>query len=454
MHIMIHKGGYQGSILIKSHSKRLESLRAGFWGILTCLIMLSLITGTGQAYSSDNATITPSMVVQVRTELYLYPELENSVSQRSSGGGSDLTAFLLWSHAFPDAVTGISMPVDGSAVAAGTAGGEIALLNSSGSVLWTYQSGAPVSGVGITADGSAIAAGSGNRIMMLDAGGRVLWSMDSGSRVVGIGISPEGGYCAAGTAGGDILFTDSQGGLLWRVHAGSAVSAIAVGPDGAFVAVGTEDGFIYILNSRGDLLWTHDAGSAVQSISVAPSGDVAAGTADSTLILLNSEGKGGVVWTGSDPVNAVHLAGTTRIGAGTAGGYAYLLNGAGVRLWKSGELGGPEGAKSAITAVASSSPADYLAIGSDNQNVYYFAFTSRAPPTVILDQDHDSLKTIYLAALLGDMREAPEIMQAVSGADFAPGNTAGPVPQEAPGLTAAIALGAVAIIAACRRIGR
>nr|WP_238320475.1 PQQ-like beta-propeller repeat protein [Methanoculleus bourgensis] len=144
--------------------------------------MLCLIAGTGQAYSSDNATGTASQGVQIRTELYLYPEAGNSVSQGDSGGGGGLSAILLWTHTFPDAVTAISMPTDGSAVAVGTAGGEIALLNSSGSVLWTYQSDAPITGLGITTGGSAIAAGTGNRIMMLDAGGRFSgrWIQEAG----------------------------------------------------------------------------------------------------------------------------------------------------------------------------------------------------------------------------------------------------------------------------------
>lgn len=450
MHTMTQNGGYQGPILKNSHVKRLKSSGGrGVWRILTCLIMLCLIAGTGQAYSSDNATGTASQGVQIRTELYLYPEAGNSVSQGDSGGGGGLSAILLWTHTFPDAVTAISMPTDGSAVAVGTAGGEIALLNSSGSVLWTYQSDAPITGLGITTGGSAIAAGTGNRIMMLDAGGQVLWTMDTGSRVLGAGISPEGKYCAAGTAAGDILLTNSRGGLLWKTQPGSAVTAVAVGPDGAFVAAGTEDGSIYLLNSRGDVRWTHDAGSAVQSVSIAAGGStVAAGTAGSTVLLLDNEGRGGTIWTGDDPINAVHLDPRgSRVGAGTDRGYAHLLNGAGVRLWEFGKVWSPEGENSAVTAVTFSSPADYLAIGSDNHNVYYFTFASRTPPTVILEQGTVTPETTTPATLRGDMQAAPEI-------DSTPGDTADPAPQEAPGYSLAVALGAIAVTAVYRRTGR
>ena len=447
---MTQKGGYQGPILKNNHVIRLKSSGShGVWRVLTCLIMLCLISGTGQAYSSDNPTGTASQGVQIRTELYLYPEAGNSVSQGDSGGGGGLSAVLLWTHSFTDAVTAISMPTDGSAVAVGTAGGEIALLNSSGNVLWTYQSGAPVTGLGITAGGSAIAAGTGNWIMMLDADGQILWTMDTGSRVLGAGISPEGKYCAARTAAGDILLTNSRGGLLWKTQPGSAVTAVAVGPDGAFVAAGTEDGSIYLLNSRGDVLWTRDAGSAVQSVSIAAGGSaVAAGTAGSTVLLLDNEGRGGAVWRGDDPIYAVHLDPRgSRIGAGTGGGYAHLLNGAGVRLWEFGRVWSPEGENSAVTAVAFSSPPDYLAIGSDNRNVYYFIFASRTPPTVILEQGTVTPEATSSATLLGDMQAAPEM-------DSTPGEGGDPAPQEAPGYSLAVALGAVAIIAVFRRIGR
>ncbi|CCJ35491.1 WD-40 repeat-containing protein [Methanoculleus bourgensis MS2] len=447
---MTQKGGYQGPILKNNHVIRLKSSGGhGVWRVLTCLIMLCLIAGTSQAYSSDNPTGTASQGVQIRTELYLYPEAGNSVSQGDSGGGGGLSAVLLWTHSFTDAVTAISMPTDGSAVAVGTAGGEIALLNSSGNVLWTYQSGAPVTGLGITAGGSAIAAGTGNWIMMLDADGQILWTMDTGSRVLGAGISPEGKYCAARTAAGDILLTNSRGGLLWKTQPGSAVTAVAVGPDGAFVAAGTEDGSIYLLNSRGDVLWTRDAGSAVQSVSIAAGGSaVAAGTAGSTVLLLDNEGRGGAVWTGDDPIYAVHLDPRgSRIGAGTGGGYAHLLNGAGVRLWEFGRVWSPEGENSAVTAVAFSSPPDYLAIGSDNRNAYYFIFASRTPPTVILEQGTVTPEATSSATLLGDMQAAPEM-------DSTPGEGGDPAPQEAPGYSLAVALGAVAIIAVFRRIGR
>ena len=446
---MTRNRGYQGPILKNSRSKCLKLPGGrGVWRILTCLIMLCLITGTGLAYRSDNATGTTSQEIQIRTVLYLSPETGSSASSGDAssggtGGGGGLTAILLWTYTFPDAVTAISMPADGSAVAVGTAGGEIALLNSSGSLLWTCPSGAPITGIGITAGGSAIAAGAGNRVMLLDAGGRVLWTMDTGSRVLGAGISPEGKYCAAGTAAGDLLLTDSRGGLLWRAHPGSAVTAVAVGPDGAPVAAGTENGSICLLNSRGDVLWTHDAGSAVQSVSMAAGGSaVAAGTAGSTLILLVNEGKGGSVWTGDGPISAVHLdPHGSRIGAGTGRGYAHLLSGAGNRLWEFGRVRSAEEEQSAVTAVAFSSPADYLAIGSDNRNVYYFAFTARPPPTVILDPGTVTPEPTPPVTFQGDMRAAP-----VESAD--------PAPQEAPGLSGAVALGAVAAAAAFRRIGR
>ena len=418
--------------------------------VLACLLMLCLIAGTGQAYSSDNPTGTASQGVQIRTELYLHPQAGNSVSRESSGGGDGTTAALLWTHAFPDAVTAISMPTDGSAVAVGTAGGEIALLNSSGSPLWTYQSGAPVTGVGITAGGSTIAAGSGDRLMMLDTGGQVLWTMNAGESVLDAGISPDGKCCAAGTAAGDVLLTNSRGGLLWKTHTGSTVTAVAAGPDGAFVAAGTEDGTIYLLNSQGDVLWTHDAGSTVQSVSIASGGAVVAGTAGSGILLLDNEGKGGPVWTGDDPVNAVHLdPDGSLIGAGTGGGYAHLLTGAGARIWEFGKVWSAEEKNSAVTAVAFSSPADYLVIGSDNQNVYYFAFTFRTPPTVILEQSTVAPKATHPATLLGDMQAAPEMGSAPEDT-----GTGDPVSQEAPGFSAVVSLGAVAVIATFRRIDR
>lgn len=428
--------GYQDPIQKKDRRKSSKlSGGRGTWRILSCLIMLCLIAGIGQAYSSDDAPGTVAQSVEIRTKLYLHPETVGGISQSSAGGGGGggLSAIRLWTHTFPDAVTAIGMPTDGSVVAAGTDGGEVALINSSGSVLWTYQSGAPVTGLGITGGGSALAAGAGSQIMMLDAHGQVLWALDTGSRVPGIGISPEGKCCAAGTAEGDILLVSSKGDLLWRAQPGGAVTAVSVGPDGAFTAVGTEDGSIYLLNSRGDLLWTYDAGSAVQGISVTGSGSITAGTSNSSLFLLNSRGQGKAVWTGDDPINAVLIDPRgLRIGVGTAEGYTHLLTSAGIRLWSS------EREKGAITAVAFSSPFDYLATGSDSGNISYFAFTARTPPTVILEQD-----TVTPATTTPTM--PPAGIQAASVET---------VSQKAPGLSPAIALGAIVAIAISRRIAR
>ncbi|MCK8519196.1 WD40 repeat domain-containing protein [Methanoculleus sp. 7T] len=409
--------------------------------VLACLIMLCLVTGIGQAYSLDDAADT-SKGVQITTRLYLCAGDENGGSSRGSGGGDSPTAALLWTYAFPDAVTTIGMPTDGSAVAFGTAGGEIGLLNSSGTLLWTHQSGAPVTGVGITAGGSTIAAGAGDRVMMLDAGGRVLWSMGAGSKVLGVGISPDGKYCVAGTEAGDVLLINSRGGLLRKISLGSAVTAVAVGSDGAFVAAGTDDGSIHLLNFRGDVLWTYDAGSAVQSVSIADGGSAVAGTAGSKVFLLDNAGEGGPVWMSDGPICTVRLdPHGSVIGAGTDGGYAHLLSSAGARIWEYGKVRSPEGENSAVTAVAFSSPADYLAVGSDNGNVYYFSFSSRTPPTVLPEPQTVAPEPAQTATAV--LRE-----QAASRAAAA---AEGMTPQEAPGFSAAVGLGAVAIVAALRR---
>lgn len=425
--------------------------------ILACLITLCLIVGIGQAYSLDSTIGTPQKGVQVETRLYLNGgdgsengggnEDGTGITSGGSGKGGSRTAVLLWTHTFPDAVTTIDMPVDGSAVAVGSAGGNITLLNSNGTAFWTSEFGAPVAGIGISAGGS-IAAGTGDRVMMLDSSGQTLWTMEAGSTVLGADISSDGNYSVAGTAAGDVLFVNDRGGLLWRRSLGSPVNAVAANADGSLVAAGTDDGNISLLDSRGDLLWTYDAGSAVQSVSIAAGETiVAAGTAGSTVLLLDSKGKGTVVWTGDGPINTLCLGprGAT-IGAGTAGGYTHLLNSAGAGMWKFDRLMGTKGENCTVTGIALSSPADYLAIGSDNRNVYYFAFTAQPPPTMIPGQKTASTEPgSFVAEMQGAQDTDPASETTLIG---------GATPQGAPGFCVAASLGAILAAAAFRRKDR
>ena len=432
MHTMTQNGGYQGPILKKSHVKRLNTSGGrGVWRILTCLIMLCLIAGTGQA-SSDNATAPHH---RDRSDRTLYPEAGNSVCGDSGEAAAS-----------PPSCSGPTPP--------GRSNCDQHADRRVGSCYGTAEDRPPEQqrkysdlsirrsnhGLGITT-GECHRGEDRERIMMqCRRPGPGRWTQ--ASAWVG---SPEGKYCAAGTAAWDILLTHSRGGLLWKTQPGSAVTAVAVGPDGAFVAAGTEDGSIYLLNSRGDVRWTHDAGSAVQRVSIAPRGtSFAAGTAGSTVLLLTTR-RGGTVWRGDDPISGPLDPRGSRVGAGTDRVCApaeRCLVGSGVRQGLE-----PEGENSAVTAVTFSSPADYLAIGSDNHNVYYFTFASRTPPTVILEQGTVTPETTTPATLRGDMQAAPEI-------DSTPGDTADPAPQEAPGYSLAVALGAIAVTAVYRRTGR
>ncbi|MDK2890077.1 MAG: hypothetical protein PWR21_709 [Methanoculleus sp.] len=448
---MTRRGADSSPIFKNSHLRRSKPPgRREIQTILACLITLCLITGTGQAYNQNNTTGTSQDGIQIGTKLYLYTgDGTGTSSSGGSNGGGAHTAVLLWTYTFPAAVTAIDMPTDGSAVVVGTAGGNVTLLNSSGTALWTWRSGAPVTGVGISAGGDAVAAGSGERLAMLDAGGRALWTLEAGSRVLGADISPDGNYCIAGTTAGDVLLTGNRGGLLRKMALESAVTAVAVGSNGTFAAAGTDNGTIRLLNDTGTVLWTYDAGNAVQSVSMTDGGNaVAAGTAGSTVLLLDGGGRGEPVWTGDGQVNAVHLdRHGSMIGAGTGDGHAYLLTDAGIRTWDYGRVRSPEGEDCAVTGIAFSSPADYLAVGSDNGNVYYFAFTSQAPPTVTLEQETATSKPDHSAALFAGMQAAPD-----SGSGTNP--TGDPAPQGAPGFCAAAGLGAVAVAAALRRKGR
>nr|WP_197018505.1 PQQ-binding-like beta-propeller repeat protein [Methanoculleus sp. MH98A] len=328
----------------------------------------------------------------------------------------------------------------------GTADGNVTHLNSSGTTLWTVPSGDPVSAVGIADDGNGIVAGTGDRLMMLDAGGHVIWTVDAKSRTLGAGISPDGNHCAAGTIAGDLLVTDNRGGVLQKILLESAVNTVAVGSEGKFVTAGTENGTIRLLGAEGDVLWTHDAGSAVQSVSMTGDGTIiGAGTGGGAVVMLDGEGKGGTVWTAASAANAVHLdADGSTLGTGTSGGYAYLMNGAGLRTWQYGRMKNIDGKNCAVTGIALSASADYLVIGSDNRNVYYFAFTSRLPPTVMKEPEPAAPPSAGEGAH-ASMRTTPAAGVAVAEAL---------TPQEAPGFCAAACLGALAVVAASRRRGR
>ena len=425
--------------------KRPESPGRGrIKGILACFIVLCLICGMGQAYGLENATSQDEFLIG--TKLFLNADGEAGTASGGSSGGGSSAAVPFWTSRVPAAVTAVDIRADGAVVVVGTADGNVTLLNSSGTTLWSVPSGDPVSAVGIADGGDAVVTGTGDLLMMFDAGGHAIWTVDAGSKVLGAGISPEGDCCAAGTAAGDLLVTNNRGDVLWKAPLGSAVNTVAVGSKGTLVAAGTEDGIIRLLNAEGDMLWTHEAVSSVRGVSMTGDGAVTgAGTAGGAVIMLDGEGKGDPVWTAESAVNAVHLdADGSALGAGTGGGYAYLINGAGIKIWQYGRVKSLDGENRAITGIALSSSADYLVIGSDNQNVYYFTLTSRPPPTV--------LKEPKPVAPLSAGEGAPAVMRTnpVVGVAVAEAMT----PQKAPGFCAAVCLGAVAVIAASRRRGR
>ncbi|MDN7013416.1 hypothetical protein FGW20_10270 [Methanoculleus sp. FWC-SCC3] len=438
---------YPGPIFKNSHLNRSKtSGRREIGKILVCLITLCLITGMGQAHNLDNATGTSQDAVQVGTKLYLHAgDGGGTTSAGGSGGGGSCNAVLLWTATLPDTVTAVDMRPDGAVVVAGTADGNVTLFNSSGTTLWAVPSGGPVSAVGIADDGNSIVAGTGDRLMMLDAAGRIVWTVDARSRVLGAGISPDGDRCAAGTVAGDLLVTDNRGGILQEIPFGSAVNTVAAGSDGALIAAGTENGTIRLLDAEGDVLWTHDAGSPVLSVSMTGDGIViGAGTGDGAVVMLDGEGQGDPVWTAASAANTVHLdADGSALGAGTGGGYAYLMDGTGIKTWQYGRMKTLDGENRAVTGIALSSSADYLVIGSDNRNVYYFAFTSRLPPTVMKETEPVNPSSAEAAPAV--TRTSPASVGAVAEAL---------TPQEAPGFCVAACLGAVAIAAASRRKGR
>lgn len=412
-------------------------------GILACFITLCLICGMGQAYSLENVTSEDRFLVG--TKLYLNADSGGgTTSSGSSGsGGGSSAPVLLWTSRFPAAVTAVDIRADGAVVVVGTADGNVTLLNSSGTTLWTVPGDDPVSAVGIADDGNGIAAGTGDLLMVLDAGGSVVWTVDAGSKVLGAAISPDGDCCAAGTGAGDLLVTDNRGSVLWSVPLGSAVNTVAVGSGGMLVAAGTENGTTRLLDAESNVLWTHGTGAAVHSVSMTGDGAViGAGTAGGTVVMLDGEGKGGTVWTAESAANAVHFdADGSALGVGTDGGYAYLMNGAGLRTWQYGRMKSLDGKNCAVTGIALSSSADYLVIGSDNRNVYYFAFTSRLPPTVMKELEPAFPEATPAAA-----------MKTTSAAGVAAAEAL--TPQEAPGFSAALCLGALAVVAVSRRRGR
>ena len=117
------------------------------------------------------------------------------------------------------------------------------------------------------------------------------------------------------------------------------------------------------------------------------------------------------------------------------------MNGAGLRTWQHGRMKNLDGKNCAVTGIALSSSADYLVIGSDNRNVYYFAFTSRLPPTVIKELEPAFPEETPAAA-----------MKTTSAAGVAAAEAL--TPQEAPGFSVALCLGALAVVAVSRRRGR
>ncbi len=223
----------------------------------------------------------------------------------------DRSGELLWTYDTGDDVSEVSVPSDGSYVAA-TAGKNLYLFDRDGTLLWSYKKKGWLGGINqvkISSDGSYIAAGdSGSKVLFFNRDGELLWSKKPEVKgrirsLDGISISSNGSYIAAVSGGwslpdnkGNISFFDDEGELLWeRDQENFSFNSVAVSSDGFFVAAGGDP--LSLITKEEELLWFYEGNAKVYGGGVAISydGSYVAACPDGKVSFFNRKGE--LLWS-------------------------------------------------------------------------------------------------------------------------------------------------------------
>ena len=263
----------------------------------------------------------------------------------------------LWQYMVKGPAKSVSISGDGKYLAAGSYDRRIYLFDrkfTNKAPLWYYIAGDQVSSVAISRDGNYIAAASRDRyVYSFDkeyTGQTFRWRFLTEAEVLSVAISADGSSIAAGSMDTYFYFAEqnfAKGTYSWRLKTGGKVNSVAVSGDGNYIAAGSDDGFVYLCDRKftgNNYLWRFQTGGKVLSVGVDYDGsNVMAGSADNYVYLFDRKLTAKTyLWRYLTGQNVEERAG-----------------------------GGPFDAD--VYSVSISDTAEYMAAGSEDSHVYFFA---------------------------------------------------------------------------------
>ncbi len=198
-------------------------------------------------------------------------------------------------------VNAVDVSSDGSYIVAGTGNKYVYLIDKSGQCLWKYFAEGDIYEVAISEDGQYISAGGfdGN-LYFFEKNGEKIWE-SPGGEIYELAMSDDGEYLAVSRSKGSLIglsrpcvieYYNKAGLKIWDYSTSDWISGLDISPDGSYVAAGCHDNNIYFFNREGDLLWSFTTTDAVWSVSISENGSyVAAGGDDEKVHLISKSGR-------------------------------------------------------------------------------------------------------------------------------------------------------------------
>ncbi|NYT06513.1 MAG: PQQ-binding-like beta-propeller repeat protein [Methanomicrobiales archaeon] len=240
-----------------------------------------------------------------------------------------------WSYTPVSEVSEVALSADGAAAFIG--GDRIHCLNTAGGVEWKAWFGDHISA---TPDGKTIVCSLGGQIYWLDGdSGSPARDIEAGSPVRHLVITPDGSRTIVADAAGELTFYNAKGEEIRTVEPaeGTAIEDMALSRDGNYLGVISREG-TWLYSKYGSTRWEREGqtdGEGGQCIDLSANGRYAAAGSDAGLRYFNSTG--GIVWERpcGMRITAVAIAPTGNyVAAGSQNSILSFFAANGTLLWK------------------------------------------------------------------------------------------------------------------------
>ncbi|MGD8507003.1 MAG: PQQ-binding-like beta-propeller repeat protein [Candidatus Bathyarchaeota archaeon] len=197
----------------------------------------------------------------------------------------------LWRYKAGYYVSSVSVSSNGDHVAIGSFDHKVYLFSGNGTQLWSYETGDYVYAVSISSDGQYVAAGGGDNKVYLfsQSGGTPLWSFLTSGRVRSVSITADGEWIVAGSEDKNIyLFQRTINNPLWNYTTSGSLYSVSIAHNGKYVVAGGTDDNVYLFKLDGTLVWNFTAESDVLSVSTSFDGSHIAAVSNNNLHFFNN----------------------------------------------------------------------------------------------------------------------------------------------------------------------